>query len=360
MLYSHATVERISAMTVEKKNETVLNNTSKKAKGNDKRRLLAVLEIMKRTDEEHPLTKNQIMDKVVEQGIEVNNLKTIAADLAALKELDYDIVTDYSGSYMVGGQLFENYELKILADNIANARYLTEQHSQELIDRIKKLASESGEELIVATTVMDPKLKSSDGKMKYKLDTLFRCIQKKKKVQFSYKKPGASRAQLYTVNPYALTIYEDEYYLTAAFDSGKGYSDIPFNFKVQRMTKVEETELPVRNISEIKILADGLGFADIQSYRRLMKNMWSGAKAREVVLKVQLHLADSKLVLSADRVKENEEISLTIFTKVIINTGFYQTLARYGNGVEIIQPEEARQGYVEYLKSVLQVYGKDN
>ena len=174
-------------MTEQKENRTV-KTPGKKNIGNDKRRLLAVLEIMKRTDEEHPLTKNQIMDKVIERGVDVNNLKTIAADLAALKELDYDIVTDYSGSYMVGGQLFENYELKILADNIANARYLTTQHSQELIDRIKKLASESGEEMITATTIMDPKLKSSDGKMKYKLDILFRCIQKKNKVQFCYKK----------------------------------------------------------------------------------------------------------------------------------------------------------------------------
>ena len=330
--------------------------TGKKNKGNDKRRLLAVLEIMKRTDEEHPLTKNQIMDKVLERGIEVNNLKTIAADIAALKEIGYDIVTDYNGSYMVGGQLFENYELKIIADNIANARYLTTQHSQELIERIKKLATVSGEEMITATTIMDPKLKSIDRKMKFKLDILFRCIQKKRKVQFCYKKPGASRSQLYTVNPYALSIYEDDYYLTAAFDSGKGYSDIPFNYKVSRMSKVEEMELPVRKISEIEILSDNGGFADIQSYRRVMKNMWSGTKAQYVILKVQPYLADSKLALSAERLRENEEGSLTIFTKVILNTGFYQMLARYGDGVEIIRPEEARKGYIEYLQNILKVY----
>ena len=48
-----------NAKTMEKKNV-----------GNDKLRLLAVLKIMQRTDEDHPLTKNQIMNKVVEQGIE--------------------------------------------------------------------------------------------------------------------------------------------------------------------------------------------------------------------------------------------------------------------------------------------------
>ncbi len=332
------------------------DTSSKKNIGNDKKRLLTVLEIMKRTDDEHPLTKNQIMDKVVEQGVEVNNLKTIAADIAALKELGYDIVTGYGGSYMVGGQLFENYELKILADNIANARYLTAQHSRELIDRINKLASESGEEMIRATTVMDPKLKSSDRKMKYKLDTLFRCIQKKNKVSFGYLKPGGSRTQHYTVSPYALSIYEDDYYLTAAFDSGKKYSDKPFNFKVSRMMKVEETEFPVRSISDLKILADGYGFVNIQNYRRLMKNMWGGTKSQCVILKVQPYLADSKLVLSAERARENEEGSLTVFTKVILNTGFYQTLARYGDGVEIVQPEEARSGFIKYLKSILRVY----
>ena len=48
--------------------------------------------------------------------------------------------------------------------------------------------------------------------------------------------------------------------------------------------------------------------------------------------------------------------SLTVFTKAILNTGFYQTLARYGNGVEIVKPEEARSGFIKYLKSVLRGY----
>ena len=149
----------------ENKKEKTAVTTQKKEKGNDKRRLLAVLEILKRTDEEHPLTKNEIINKVVERGIEVNNAKTIAADLNMLRDFGYDIVTDYGGSFMAGGQAFENYELKILADNVANARYLTAEHSCDLIERIKALATESGEQMIAATTIMDPKMKSKDIKM---------------------------------------------------------------------------------------------------------------------------------------------------------------------------------------------------
>ena len=104
-------------MTDKKQNA---KTSEKKNVGNDKLRLLAVLKIMQRTDEDHPLTKNQIMNKVVEQGIEVSNIKTIAADLATLKDAGYDIVTNYSGSFMTDGQIFQNYELKILADNIAS------------------------------------------------------------------------------------------------------------------------------------------------------------------------------------------------------------------------------------------------
>ena len=125
------------------------------------------------------------------------------------------------------------------------------------------------------------------------------------------------------------------------------------------MEKVEETEEPARKIGEIKILSDGLGFADIQNYRRVMKNMWSGAKGQDVILKVQPYLADSKLVLSADRVREDEDGSLTVFTKAILNTGFYQSLARYGDGVEIVRPEEARKGFVEYLKRTLDIYEEE-
>ena len=338
-----------NAKTMEKKNV-----------GNDKLRLLAVLKIMQRTDEDHPLTKNQIMNKVVEQGIEVSNIKTIAADLATLKDAGYDIVTNYSGSFMTDGQIFQNYELKILADNIANARYLPLEESEFIIERLREMATESGDEMIAATTVMDPKMKSKDITMKYKLDTLFRCIQKKKKVKFRYQKPGGERAvnYEYEVSPYALSLYEEEYYLTAAFAAGKSYSNTPFSFKVSRMERVEETDEPARKIGEFDILSDGGGFADIQTYRRVMMNMWSGIQPREIVIRVEHFLSDSKLVLSAERVKENGDGSLTVYMKSIVNTGLYQTLARYGDGVEILKPEEARKGYVEYLKRTLDVYEK--
>lgn len=345
-------------MTGKKQNA---KTSEKKNVGNDKLRLLAVLKIMQRTDEDHPLTKNQIMNKVVEQGIEVSNSKTIASDLATLKDAGYDIVTNYSGSFMTDGQIFQNYELKILADNIANARYLPLEESEFIIERLREMATESGDEMIAATTVMDPKMKSKDITMKYKLDTLFRCIQKKKKVKFRYKKPGGERAvnYEYEVSPYALSLYEEEYYLTAAFAAGKSYSKTPFSFKVSRMERVEETDEPARKISEIEVLSDGGGFADIQTYRRVMKNMWSGIQPREIVIRVEHVLSDSKLVLSAERVKENGDGSLTVYMKSIVNTGLYQTLARYGDGVEVLKPEEARKGYVEYLKRMLDVYEKE-
>ena len=148
-------------------------------------------------------------------------------------------------------------------------------------------------------------------------------------------------------------------YLTAAFAAGKSYRNAPFSFKVSRMERVEETDEPARKIGEIKVLSDGGGFADIQTYRRVMNNMWSGIQPNEIVLRVEHLLADSKLVLSADRVKENGDGSLTVYIKSIVNTGLYQTLARYGDVVEILKPEEARDGYVEYLKNTLEVYEKE-
>ena len=117
-------------MAEQKENKTA-KVSGKKNIGNDKKRLLTVLEIMKRTDDEHPLTKNQILDKVAEKGVEVNNLKTIAADLAALKELGYDIVTDYVGNYMAGGQLFE----KALYDK----NVLTAQEEKDFIKAVEKV-----------------------------------------------------------------------------------------------------------------------------------------------------------------------------------------------------------------------------
>ena len=96
---------------------------------------------MKRTDDEHPLTKNQILDKVAEKGVEVNNLKTIAADLAALKELGYDIKLDTNGT---NPELVKDLIDKKLIDYVAMdvKTSLDEYHlftnSDELIEKVRQ------------------------------------------------------------------------------------------------------------------------------------------------------------------------------------------------------------------------------
>ncbi|MBQ6994333.1 MAG: hypothetical protein IJN64_07595 [Lachnospiraceae bacterium] len=111
---------------------------------NNKLKILYILDIMKKTDENHNL-----------------------------------------GWYMID-QDFEDFELKILADSVAAARFLTLEDSNKLIRKIKKLATKDGESIIKLTTNVDEAIKIADAKFKIKYDTIMRAIAEHKQIRFQY------------------------------------------------------------------------------------------------------------------------------------------------------------------------------
>ena len=91
----------------------------------NKLKILYILEMMRKTDENHPLNSSQIAAKLKRQGMEVER-KSIGRVLDSLEEAGYSIIKCENhnlGWYMVD-QEFENYEIKMLADAVATAKFL--------------------------------------------------------------------------------------------------------------------------------------------------------------------------------------------------------------------------------------------
>ena len=108
----------------------------------NKLKMIKIWEILSQeTDEDHPMTTNELLAKLEALGIECNR-KTLYADIDALNEFGYEIMCKHSRSneYYVMDRTFSVAELRILMDAIQAADFITESKSVLFIDKIANMA----------------------------------------------------------------------------------------------------------------------------------------------------------------------------------------------------------------------------
>lgn len=261
-------------------------------KNPNKYRLLRVFEYMLQTDEEHPLNVTQIQNKLAEDGFcdKLPDRKSILRDLACINDCGYEIEVCENhncGKYMNGKQkVFEGYQLKMLADAVTSARFLSTDDAKKLIDSIMSLGTIADKELLKKAVIRDESLNVATKQAKYNFDRILEAIRERKQISFQYNdKHLAKPAQedlrndgmIYYVSPYYLVPAKNDYYVIACTGEYKNFS----HYRVSRMINVKETELAAKDIklneTYKKLLADGKCISD---YLREHINMWFGDTQR--------------------------------------------------------------------------------
>lgn len=325
---------------------------------NSKLKLLYILDIMRKTDEFHPINSTQIASKLSAYGIHAER-KSIGRDLACLEDAGYSIIkcADHNKGWYMTDQTFEDFELKILCDAVGAAPFLTDKDSRDLIKKVRDLATAEGEKLISAATYQDTTIKTDDKRNKIKIDTVTRAIKAKKKITFQYYEdaPGNKRrlrrdGHVYCVSPYYLVLYENQYYLICNSDTNDGLT----HFRLEMLTGVAVTEQDARNPETIPI--HGTDF-DLGAYLRRSQNMWSGDQV-QVKLRCDNYIRDiirmrfGKHVMMIDDGPEH----FTVTVEVADNTGLYQWLAERGTRLTVLSPESVRNHYLAYLRNIIGMY----
>ena len=329
---------------------------------NNKLKILYVLDIMRKTDEQHPINSSQIVDKLWSvYGIRAER-KSIGRDLQTLEDAGYSIMKceNHNLGWYMTDQPFEEYELKMLVDAVASAKFMTIADSRALIKKLKNLATKEGEKLIDATVVLDPAMKIADNKFKLKLDLVMRAITERKQICFQYLELTAGNrkvlkrdGKIYQVSPYYIFPADDEYFLLCNPTSHNHAT----HFKIEMMTNVKMTEEPVRPMREVIELKDIGSTKAIGDYIRENVNMWTGTPVRVTLrcdnsYRHQLMMKFGKDITMRD--EGNDE--MVAHVTVTNNDGFYQWLASCGTNVILEAPADMRQHFVQYVKNALNCY----
>lgn len=325
-------------------------------------KLLVLLEILQsQTDEEHPLTVPQLIERLEQREI-VAERKSLYRDLEVLQEAGYDIVhtrTPKNGYYL-GERPLQLAEIRLLMDGVLSAGFITPKKSRELMEKLCGTVSEFQKKQLASQVYLDRRNKQVNEEIYYTVDTLHRAIDAKKKVTFLYGRRVLDEegkvtlsTKRFRVSPYALLWYDDRYYLIG---NNEKYQNL-MHLRVDRMQKAEVLEEKARNFEEV---CEYRNFFDVADYAGKLSNAFAG-KTERVTLRCKEELLESVL----DRFGKDTPVYaagdgyFTVRVPLAVSDGLVHDILNFGSGVEVISPSRFRLQVAQTVENLHKMYEND-
>ena len=323
---------------------------------NAKLRPLYLAKILyERTDEGHYLTTMQLAQILEEEyGIPAHR-QTIKTDIELLQQFGMDIqeVKSTQNRYNLISRQFEIAELKLLIDAVQSSKFITARKTRALIGKLEGLTSRYEARSLSRQVYVTGRVKTMNESIYYNVDELHRAIAADRQIRFHYFEYTAQRkrqyrreGQFYQVSPFAL-IWESENYYLLAYDAGSG---ILKHYRVDKMTDIALTGEPRQGRETFEA-------QDMSAYTRKVFGMFSGREAR-VQLRFENRLAGPVLDrLGTDAMLiPDGEAHFTVLADVVVSPQFYAWVCGFGDGVQILSPQWAAEGYAEHIRRIAALY----
>lgn len=322
-------------------------------------KLLKMWEILKsETDEEHPISTNDLIARLKKEGIEVDR-KILYTDIKILNQHGYEVLMDRqrSNKYFVEDRSFNQPEVRILMDAVQASAFVTEKKTEELINKISMLAGSKRGTMLKSNITKFSTVKGVNEGIYYSIDTIVQAIKKKKKISFAYSEHNVNRERVYKldkkdpsqireyiVNPVTTVIDNGQYYLTCYDDRHGGKLA---NYRIDRMDKVkiqDEDITPNPNI-------------DIAKYKRQQFSMYGG-DVKRVEFEIDKSIIDVIFDKFGKGVKmrecDNGKIHCTV--EVQESPTFISWCCAFNKSFKVMSPPSTIEKIKEHLRSTLEMY----
>ncbi len=296
------------------------------------------------TDEQHPITTNQICARLDAMGI-VCDRRTLSKDIALLNEQGYeimDVAVGHEKGYYVEDRSFSIPELKILMDAVQAASFITEKKTAQLVEKLADLGGSHRAEILKSNIVNFKTTKHSNEHIFYNVDALEQAISRQKKILFRYfdlNEYGAKvyrrEGHRYVVEPIALVFNEDNYYMLCYSSRHNKIS----TYRVDRMDAV--TVLEDRITDTAVALKE-----EVFGYTEQVFKMYAG-EAIDLVLE----FSDNLIGVVFDKFGENTKMmrcgehKCIATVKVQISPVFWGWLFQFAGEMKILSPEDVADAY---------------
>lgn len=312
-------------------------------------RMLILYDILrKESDEDNPLSTNELIKKLSQYGITATR-QTVYDDIDMLNTFGYEIICVHgrNNRYFVGDRKFELPEVQILLYAVGASKFLTEKKATVLTEKIAELlgniqanrvkelltikGGESGNELIY-----------------YSINEITTALIEKRKLSFLYFDFGSRGERVYRkdkerykVNPLGMVYSGECFYLVCFHDK---YGN-PASYRIDKMTDVRVEEEPITQKKEYEKF-------DLSAYKRETFGMYYGEKA-EVTLSLPKELLDVAIDRFGDIPIVSNGSGYIIKPLVRVSKTFFAWLTTFEGKIKIIAPKKVAEQYKDF---VLQLY----
>ena len=311
------------------------------AKGpNQKLKMLYLMKIfMEETDEQHPLTMPQLIEKLNEYGVSADR-KTLYMDLEELRHFGLDIISEQEGRkwhYYIGARDFELPELKLLVDSVQSAKFMTDRKSNELIRKIESLASRYDAKKLHRQVFIAGRVKTMNESIYYNVDSLHDAIATDSQIRFRYYQWNVSKemelrrgGEWYQTSPWGL-MWDDENYYLVAYNSEDGTIR---HYRVDKMLNISKVDERREGKQEFREF-------DLPRYTRSLFGMFGGEEK-----KVTIEASNSMAGVMIDRFGKDiiivpiDEDHFRITVSVAVSNQFLGWIIALGEDVRITAPAD--------------------
>ena len=295
----------------------------------NKDRIITLLEILKKeTDFNHKLKLPEILSKLEEKGIYVNNRKTIYDDLKVLNNHEY--IVDYDYGYYLSEAPFSISEIKIIIDSINSLKNLDDHFLNNLKNKLYSFISNDEVKLL---KYLEYNNKHSDKKFINRLEDVLLAIANKETIIIERKNKKEEE-----ISPIFLHRQNDYYYL---------YYHYLNNDKLYHIRFDNILNTKISNNKSNKIIHKNT----IISHINESSNSFYYGKTSTINFEI---INDSDNLRS----RLQDDFPNILFTKrgflikANINTILFSRLTAYSSDIKIID-DNIRKEYINYLKNII-------
>ncbi|MBQ5992012.1 MAG: WYL domain-containing protein [Clostridia bacterium] len=321
---------------------------------NQKCKILIIRDLLLETDELHPLTVQDLIERLRARGIDAER-KSVTDDLLTLSDYGMDVESVAVGKrkgYFLASRTFEPAELKMLVDSVQAAKFLSPKKTMGLIKKLAALSSRGEAALLKRQLYISDRGKTDNESVFYNIDAIHGAIAEDREITFVYWQYDLSKKRVprkngarYRVSPFAL-VWDDEFYYLIAYDAADARIK---HYRVDKMNRITvcDTQRQGKDVFQ-KI--------DMSAYTSRNFSMFAGEEA-DVVLDCD----ESVIGVIVDRFGADvsvhpNEAGFTAFVRVAVSEQFFGWIAALGGAVRIRSPKPVRDGFIAHLDRVLKAH----
>ena len=227
--------------------------------------LLRILQIFKDySDYDHPLTQDDISDYLENNyGISIER-KAISRNISLLKEAGVEIESTRQGSYL-DERDFEDSELRMLIDGVLSSKYITANHSKDLIEKLCKLSNKYFRSHVKNIYSVNDWSKTDNQALFYNIELIDDAIERGLQLKFDYNKYGIDkklhRTKTHCASPYQLILHNQRYYLMS---QNEHWHNMAY-YRIDRITNMTILDKPLTPITTIDGYESGINYKELAS-----------------------------------------------------------------------------------------------